>query len=99
MACLQADDGQVESFEAVVEPGCQEAGLQSNPHEVGRITTKRCGECLWITRPLATPDGVAGVINNMDGGLLIGDVEGSIVRHGTLQRLIETRSSDLIADR
>ena len=69
-----------------VRPGCQEAGLQSDANEVGRIAAQGCGERLRITRPLSALDRAASFVNDMDRGLLIRNVEGSVVRHNTLRR-------------
>ena len=41
---------------------------------------------LRITRSLATPNRAASLVNDMESGLIVRDVEGSVVRHGTLQQ-------------
>ena len=86
MPCLPAHNRHAGCPEAVVKPRCQEAGLQSNANEFGRVAAKGSGKSLRITRPLAAPNGAASLVDNMDSGLLVRDVEGSVVRHGTLQQ-------------
>jgi hypothetical protein len=66
MPGLKADDGQARCLEAVIEPRCQKASLESNPNEVGRMAAKGCGKSPRVTRALATPNGAASLVNDMD---------------------------------
>jgi hypothetical protein len=71
VACLNADNRQTSGLEAVIEPGCQKPGLQSDAHEVGCVTAKSGGKRLRIARPLAPPDGAASLVKDVDRSLLV----------------------------
>jgi hypothetical protein len=50
------------------------------------MTAKSRGERLRIAWPFAAPDCPAGLVEDMDGGLVVRYVEGSIMWHEALQR-------------
>jgi hypothetical protein len=87
MPRVQADHGQAELLQRVVQPGRERAGLQPNALEVGGMAPKRCGQGFRLARALATPDRLARPVHHVDRGLLVRHVEPSIVRHGDLPGL------------
>jgi hypothetical protein len=86
MPCLEAHHWHTTFLQAVIEPGRQKAGLQSDAYQLCRITAKSRGERLRVAWSFAAPNCPASLVEDMDGGLVIRYVEGSVMWHGALQR-------------
>lgn len=63
--------------------------LQADPHEVGRVAAQRGGQQIRITRALTPLDHGTGLIDDVDGGLFVQDIEGGILGHGSAPAQVE----------
>lgn len=99
MSRVQADDRHAEGLAAMIEPRRQWAGLQTHSHQLRRVAPQGGGEHLGIAGSFTTPDRGARLIDDMDCRLLVRNVEGCIMRHGSSPSRVRARLSDRIAHR
>ena len=89
MPCVQADNGQAERLAGVIEPRGERPRLQTDTHEVGSVAPQRRGQHIWIAGAFTAPDRCPSLIDDVDGGLFVRDVEGSILGHGNAPARVE----------
>jgi hypothetical protein len=85
MTGIEADNRKTKVLQRMVQPGCQLSGFEPDPLEVRSVSPQGSGNHLRLAGPLAPPDHFSGLVDDVNSGVSVRNVEPDIVCHDRLQ--------------